>query len=218
MDVRAHLDSYRDSLRKDALDGCVDYSKAIATANPSKYPTVFDYLKYTLEAARYHAENFDPTSYKLWLPKHQEAMVLLFERMVDEILFGAEDATLDVVVSLIEEKGWNWFKFGQKAITYKLTMTDQTSLDVTVVPRFVGKWVRPGKQGEVIFDCDELTTLIASRDKDLATMVVEKKKIEECKFLGMTLVERKPVAMFKPYAHTNGDRVMDWSLPLWGNK
>jgi len=218
MDARAHLDSYRESLKKDALEGCVEYSRFVKTARPDLYPTVYDYMKYTLDAAKYHAEADDPASYKLWLPKHQEAMILLFERMVGEVLFDVEP-TLEVLLALIHERGWNWFKFQKKSITYKIRLENDELLELKIIPRYrldtlCATDTRPGV---ALMDSDEISSVLALSDTALARQIANHKKEHPgMKFMGMALMEREARVEYQPLPRVNGERVRDWAMPLFG--
>jgi hypothetical protein len=70
----------------------------------------------------------------------------------------------------------------------------------------------------VLFDTDEISSLLSSKDKTLAKQVVEHKKETRTtieKFLGYHLLDREPTVLYRPLDKVNGDRVRDWALPLF---
>ena len=220
MDTSRHLDSYRESLKKDAFEECIDYAKETPTARPDKYPTVYYFIKYSLDAAKHFSYEGNTHSYILWLRRHQEAMTLLLERMVTEILFedGVETTPPDVLCVLMREKGFAWFKFAKNALCLSMRVPDNSRVELVLVPRYATKF-KPvwGDPAVAAFDADELRLLLTECNPEVAREVLHYKQgAQGTKFLGLHSMDKEldPVPVYKPVSALNSDVVLDWSLPL----
>jgi len=217
MDYITHFSQYRRSLKKDALEGCVDFSKTIPTNRPEA-PTAYDYLKIALQHAEKYAASSDYYSYSKYLYQHRAAMVKLFERMVSLELCEVppERITQDMYFSLINEKGWKWYKFCPTAmsISYKFTGLGDEMIDI--VPRYYGDFC--DFTGRPLFDADEMIFL-DKHEADLGGYILLwKKERPGFKITGMRDIKESPSnrsIIYKPSTAVNKEEVIDWSLQLF---
>ncbi len=209
MDTARHFSSYRESLKKDALGGFDAYASIITTAQPDSYPHAIDYLKHTFAHAASTAASQNAASYKIWVERHRFAMMALFDRMVEDVLWDYRSVKATSLTRLVEENGWSWFKFCRLPLSVKMQI-EGGPVDIVFVPRydeaFRSFWSRPG---QATLDADE-GRIIFSEKPDVTVPIIRRKL--EAPGHKMVGEER----LFRPVEGLNGpSAVVDWSLPLF---
>lgn len=223
MDLNKHFQTYRASLGKDALEGCVEYTKSVPTAQPEIYPTVYDYLHVALNNVRESVFKNNESEYRLWIGRHQTGMVAIFERMVRAAL--PETLTKHAILDLIRDKGWNWFKFNPASVTIDLNLGKTAPEMVTLcwVPRYSKKFSEHWNTSSAVpFDADELEQFWILMDDEttpqrLTQPAIEfKKRNPGQKLISLSTREGTNIGLYKPIGLVNSDNtVVDWTLPLF---
>lgn len=216
MDLAKHFAAYRESLRKDALDGFDDYAATIPTAKPDVYPKTIDYLKHAFSSCLSAVRNNHEPAYREWLPRHQGAMIALFDRMVEDDMWDYKNTTAASLMALITDRGWNWFKFCRKSLELTLRVgllgMPEAPLKVVFIPRysedFKGLW---SATGQVVFDADEGRFVFGEKlGPDFSHPIMNHKLWNP----GYKLVSGEP--RYTAIASLNTpEAVVDWSLPLF---
>ena len=224
MDLEKHFTTYRASLGKDALEGCIEYAKETPTAQTDLYPTVYDYLNLALNNVKTAMVSKNERDYTLWLSRHQAGMTAIFEKMVQRLLpEDRQDITVVHVYDLINKHGWKWFKFCPVSLTMTMELQKKEPEKVALhwVPRYTkqydGDWKgRPG----VPFDADELAQFwTLERTPETTRKVTHpaiefKRRLPGQKFLKVDI--EAGCSCYKPIGEVNSDNtVVDWSLPLF---
>lgn len=215
MDLKAHFESYRDSLKQDLFDECEDYAKRTITADPTKYPTVYSYLSLSLNSVKKAMDEGNQESYRGWLCHHQKAMLALLERMADEILWGQDTVDVAQYMTLIKEKGWNWYKFCRKSIRLQLTIADE-SVPLEIIPRYSGLFADIWRLNKrTTFDANEMYLLNLYKETELPKQILAMKRGSPPMKLVKVMGDKDPV--FRKLPAINTDEVIyDWSLSLFG--
>jgi hypothetical protein len=217
MALQEHYESYRDSLQKTILEGCVEFAKATPTARPDLWPTGYDYLNTAVNNIRRALAIGDPDGYHLWLKNHQAAMLALFQKMVGEELVRRGGGTELNVIDMIKERGWRWFKFCPYSVMLKFRANWDPNFDpwMAWLPRYVdeGKWSCPGT---AVFDADEMEAILASATPEIMAGVL-KFKVEHPwhKIVEFAGAAKKPE--YLEVKEINVGLVSDWSLELFPN-
>lgn len=223
MNLSKHFESYRASLRKDALDGFDEYASIVGTAKPDRFPKVIDYLKYAFQCTSSAVKSVDEQGYKAWVVRHQEAMIALFDRMVGDHLWDYENTTPEDLFDMIQRLGWNWYKFCRLPILFKLRTGlnggPDKLLDMVFIPRyapeFKNKW---GAKDLIVLDADEGSIFFdGTKTPKFTHPVIEFKMAHPGqKLLRVDVAGKENQCYYKPVAAINdADVVVDWSLPLF---
>jgi hypothetical protein len=217
MDLKKHFNSYRESLHKDALEGCIEYARKAPTASPVQYPTVYDYLNYARGCAAAAAETDNADAYESWLKGHQKAMTALFERMVDEEIKARGGYEPSKVFEMASLKGWNWFKFADKSLAMKLNVSEEFAPFLLWIPRYAEKFAaaRTEAADHAVFDADELRLIFHGKPGPEVVHAVIKHKLANPNIKFLT-IRPGPEVSFKALDKINtGETVLDWALPLF---
>lgn len=211
MNLSEHFNSYRQSVLKDSLEDSTWYAQQRATKNPAAWPTAYDYTTYVLGDIKLAIERGNEANYKIFLQRHQQAMIALFEAMVEEELWGYSNLKGEDLLRLIDNRGPKWFKFSKHSITMKLRLADGAEHQMTWVPRYSEAFARLWREpaGHLVFDADELY-LLRSCGKDML-------KVRQ-NFPGMKAFLLTPggsTTVSKTVESINKDQVRDWTLPLF---
>jgi hypothetical protein len=215
VDLVRHLETYRTSLRKDALTGCAEYSKNLPTDD---YPSVFNYLSEALRNAQAAAEAGDHHNYRTWVSRHRDGTVALFERMVQEALWDYEDVSAEHIHQMVNDRGWPWYKFCKRWLDMTMRMTldgAEQSVRMVWLPRYTREFTDGWFwKDRVVFDADELGWLMTAGNTPKDTGPVVKFKLDnpQQKFVK---VEGGAV-FYKPLLKVNeGAEIVDWTLRLF---
>lgn len=223
-----HFESYRWSLAKVSLEGAEIYAKTVATKRPDEYPTIYDYLKHILTKTKDALFEADQDLYYDYLKKHQFGMIQLFEKMVEERLWGYEHAVYDDYSKMINQWGYNWFKFsklydeGKKVSGLECNLKDFDRKEVILIPRYLSE--QPEKQEHVILDSDELRGLNLLKEVknfDELLICILKMKIKEPNLKVHIPEDFKIEGIVEPASVlcklddlNDWLRVREWTLPL----
>ena len=225
MDTAKHFESYRSSLKKSALEGFDEYAAVIPTAKPHEYPKTIDYIRHAFGNATSAAKEQRRDDYRLWVDRHRRAMLALFDRMVSDELWDYRLVDELSLLRLIEQRGWNWFKFCRIPLELTLsgltltTSTASTSEPRTVylVPRYSEEFRRFWEKG-LALDADE-AALFLRKEGDLKTptfttpVLNYKNSNPGQKLLS---VDTSTVCRYSGISDINTClSVVDWSLPLF---
>ena len=112
MDLQKHYDSYLESLRGDALEHYEQFAKDTPTKNAKRWPTIFDYVCEVVGLIKDAISRNDKTAYLTLLGQHQQAMIAMFCKMVEELTWKCKE---DYAEDLLKHfsRGWkgSWIKF-----------------------------------------------------------------------------------------------------------
>jgi hypothetical protein len=220
MDTLKHFELYRASLKKDALEGFDDYAGTIPTAKPDLYPKTIDYLKHAFSHTSAAAHEQREPDYRAWVARHQGAMLALFDRMVEDLLWDYHCTTERDLLDLIQNHGWNWFKFCRMAFIVKLKVAlggpPERLVDIVFIPRYSPEFKKHwAAKGSVVLDADEAKFFFSEKKNPTLTHPVMLFKLDNPgqKLLRVTSQNQ---CFYKPVDELNGpDTVVDWSLPLF---
>lgn len=219
MNIAEHFQLYRAQLKVESLPGCVEYAKQKVTAKPEAFATAYDYLLMAMGRLRDIVAVDDRQGYAEWLPRHQYAMVSIFEEMVAESLWDYRQIDAESLLRLIDTEGLGWFKFSAKSLEFKLDLGGK-KVDLILVPRYDQKYQKTwGRDGVAVFDANEAAAVFSGRS--LEPGKTSKVALEVVAFK-LSLPRHKVVrieggvASHKPVAKLNKEGgVDDWTLPLW---
>lgn len=152
MNIKEHYETYRELLSKDALKGYEDYAKKTPTAQQEKWPSVYDYLAHAVTHVRASVQSYNVDDYKKWLPRHQEAMILLFEFMAKDVvrLNGSTEEAFSALFAL----GWNWYKFSNVIAHFDNHIW---------VPRYCKQFDREINSKKPCFSADEMQLVLKNK-------------------------------------------------------
>lgn len=205
MDLAKHYESYKRSLLKDALGESAWYSKQIRTNTGEP---VFDWLSRRVETIKEYVATGAELVYKSSIERHQEAMIHLFEAMVEDHLWDYKLCGPEQLLDLIDDQGCNWFKFAKRHLKFNVEGTP-----MVWVPRYVYPWAALGTNGTcVAFDADELYVL-RRYPAQAKRMFLEKQASP-----GMKIFATTPNASYlkqKPWLCNTESAVNDWTAPLF---
>lgn len=204
MTLEEHFQLYRAAIKEGALEGYEDFAHKTPTKTPQTYPTIYDYIKTLTQAVLGAAQNYDHRAYWEFLHRHQFAMIQLFSKMVEQLLWGYDGIEVKTLMLLIDEYGWDWFKFNQKSMVVKLKSGDT----ILVIPRYDTRFF---DKGAVCLDADEMRILAESSGDLLKVIGIKRQKDDLVKVyeVSESFVSMEPVESFN-----TGSQIRDWTLPL----
>jgi len=204
MTLEEHFQLYRTALKEGALEGYEEFARKTPTKTPQTYPTIYDYVKTLTQAVLGASQNYDHRAYWEFLHRHQFAMIQLFSKMVEQLLWGYDGIEVDTLLKLIEEYGWDWFKFNQKTMVVKLKSGDIAF----IIPRYNTIF---SERGAVCLDADEMRILEEGGGDILKVVGIKKQRGDLVKVYGVSesFVSMEPVESFN-----TGSQIRDWTLPL----
>jgi len=216
MNLQEHYASYCASLGKDMLEETELYAKVTPTKDRSLHRTIHEYLVDLVRTIRATIENKDEETYKKILRRHRFALLMLFGKMVREML---EDTDLQDGLTyfyLARDLGWNWFKFaGIRCLQIKLK--DGPVPGFNLVPSYTEDNAPYCTPGTNYIDADEAKYLSTLPAVEVESFFSAKRKLGTgCwKFL----YREEGVFSFETPEKYNcpHSRDMDWSLPLEGS-
>lgn len=213
MNIASHFESYRASLKRDALEGFDEYATIVATAKPDAYPKVIDYLKHAFSRTASAVQSGVEAEYRIWVERHQGAMVALFDRMVEDELWDYRGTTAKDLMDLITNRGWHWFKFCRKSLCFTMSGIVEGKLDVVFIPRYAESFRKEwaAAEGRVVFDAAEGRYLFGEKKGPDYTHPIIHHKLKNP---GHRLVDGAPTYRSAEQVNTP-EAVIDWSLPLF---
>lgn len=213
--MAAHLESYRDSVRRDALEDTADFARKIPTKNPKEFPTAYDYLYASLSNAKHATSIGNTERYKYWVMQHRDALAKLHELRVKDLMkpYGTPDPSL--AYAFIQEMGWKWFKFYDHTLKMQLEITPSFKPHLVWVPRFLKKWESVWlKKGVCALDADELKFIWDLKDPKIAHSIIRFK--EKSPGLKINCVEGDNITYNAVIDYNSEGPVLDWSLSIFG--
>lgn len=153
MNLATHFQSYRESVLADSVPELSWYAKNRATKSPT-WPTVYDYTTFTLQDIKLGIERNHRQHYEVSLLRHQQAMIAIFEAMVEEELWGYNNLKGEDILRMIDNRGPKWFKFCKKAV--ELTIGQR----MVWIPRFSSEFAKHCVRSDCrVVSADELPLL-----------------------------------------------------------
>lgn len=179
-DAPLHLASYRECLASEVPPYATEYAKLVATAQPAKYRTVYDFLFETRENVKAASVSGDFEVYRHYLDLHQRGLLHLLDKMLADLLDDYKDVSADTLQELIDgrgwrwlspdvvgfrEKGWQWFKHSKVGFRRPVSI-GKTSVDVAFIPRYSERQIHhwDGKC-EAYFDATEIGLIFRRGEK-----------------------------------------------------
>lgn len=213
--IHSHLASYRDSVGS-------GYSKTFNVANFAKtiqIPdvtdlTAYDYLKTYMARAIHYADKEDLDGYKEALLNHQQSLLnVLSRKSLEGILPEAQTDPL-VLLDLISERGYLWFKHYTTPFTITMKFKDlDATAEILFIPRYIKLW-QPYWEGKryTVIDADELNIITVNKLTRLGRKIYEfKKRLPAVKITGLNDIDFD----YKEVSAINDHLVTDWTLPLF---
>lgn len=194
MNLARHYESYRESVKADALEGWVEFSRS------EEGRGAHTYLRLCVSEIQASIEENNRTRYEDQLVRHQDCLLKLFSKMFkDELVkrLSSSHALLDI----IHEKGWNWFKFHSMPIS----MGNSDYGDLYWIPRYTQD-IKPG----LVFDANELALLFKENPSK-----EKMKEISEIKASTLAKITRIQDGKFFWHHGGNAELVVDWTWPLF---
>jgi len=204
MTLEEHFQLYRAALKEGALEGYEEFARKTPTKNPQTYPTIYDYVKTLTQAVLGASQNYDHRAYWEFLRRHQFAMIQLFSTMVEQLLWGYDGVEVDTLLKLVEEYGWDWFKFNQKSMVVTLKSGDT----VLIIPRY---YIKIYERGAVCLDADEMRILGEGGGDIHKVIGIKKQRGDLVKVYG---VSESFVSMEFVESFNTSTQIRDWTLPL----
>lgn len=189
MTLTRHFQQYRELVSLDAFPNYVEYSKRLQTADPSRFPTVFDYLVYIRKITQSHADCGNTIPYFESIANHQEAFLSLFSKMYEEETKDGDP------LAPVSKYGWRFFKYSSFII----------QLDkLTIIPIYHKKYLEYIESGMPCFSGDEMK--VAMDNAPLADKILDEKR----KGLFYLNTVQGEIA-FTPLYERNSGAVRDWT-------
>lgn len=203
--MKAHFESYRTSLKKDVLEGYLDYVNQVHYNDQGLMATYLINLKNTITKA---IEEENVMDYNMCLSEHQSIMKNVFRALfVDETvrrMREGRERTL-AILDIVYEKGWKWFKNCEEL---HLEYTNCTLIPVHkdfTRPMYSEKPVFDASEMEKVFSASESAAKLAVATKINHPIGEKPLVIDNIDSCGATYFVRKP----EDESNQNG-LVTDW--------
>lgn len=212
MDIQAHLDSYRSSVRKDTPEDVRAY--AMEQEKP-----VYEKLMALINSMRLTT---DLSLYKQQIQVHQKEMLNLCNRFVG-LFVNLKEPSLNNFMELERRFGVVGLKFTGQMIRTRLHK-HVGNIQCAIIPTYSPKYCRALPKDYVAMDADELSlfTYALTLRPQIAQEIVRRKRLQPWeKIVGVTIdVVAPPLALqITPLHNINTfDSVGDWTLPLFPSK
>lgn len=211
MNLVEHYGSYKKSFKKDAPGEYVEYAKAVEYRDQKLHKTEYDNVSNLVYNINLMIELNNEDGYFRFLKKHQYEVLRLFDRMVEEVIFGYDGCTDKTMLNLIKTYGWNWFKFARKSVT----ITAKDGSTVFVVPRYTEEFEDIWRSGKFCLDANEMTFI--SNPDDYSSIKTTKSLMSD-RILKIVDKRVDPEGMFhfemSDINNINDSLVYDWVLSL----
>jgi hypothetical protein len=186
MNLQLHYESYRASASKDLLDGVPEFSKTVPV---NGYGNAFTFFSAATANIKKAIAAKDKATYVDWLLGHQKAFIGMLEKYVAAT--GLEG------LDLIEKKGWRWFRFTNKRLFI------HGDKPMIWIPRYL-----PSDHAclDVLIDAEEMESVFAKKDPNLAKELYARKATHMCKIL--------PDDVGYDLDTINTGEVRDWTMRL----
>lgn len=171
MNLEEHFKGYRTFVKRDVLDGYVEYANSSAREDGSTVSKYIVGLKHQIEL---EAVRGNKDSYNILLVKHQECLLQVFTSMSynqhQSYIARGKDSKI-AILDMIHIKGWNWFKF--------LHPVEITFDKFILVPRHLEKHY---SEKLPVFDADEMKLLFEAKlDMPQVDRILRRKKTAQYK-------------------------------------
>jgi len=206
MDLRSHFVAYRTHLSKTALLGGEEYAKIVRTKD--NLATAAEYLAYFRDMAKMAAEEMNLSKYSAMLKCHQNGMLSLYAKMVDDDLLGMRQASQESILDMIAFRGWHWMRHIPKVIYCTYNLGPHGKVTAAIVPNFGEAFRSLWKDCDVVLDAEEMAFLSGKEKSGLPLQVIlEKKKRPRTKYC--------EDGTFRSADQNNTiSDLVDWALPL----
>lgn len=222
-ELEKHLATYRAQVKAEGLVAefssgrmdYIEYARHKPTADPARYPKTYDYLAMAMDNVIKAVRTQNERDYVTWLPRHQEAMICLFEEMVSEDLWGYSSDDQARILRMLEGRGWQWFKFCRQPLRYQKVFEGKT-IDLIFIPRYAPPYIDLcNYKATAVFDANEISLLSLDPRPEV---IAFKLKNPRSKIFSLQVSEQTgevKVALAKQICEINTRSALDdWALRI----
>lgn len=200
MDLSTHYESYRKEVQLDAFPDFQVVANATPTADPEKFPSVLDYLKYATGQIKHRIEINDEASYWIALKNHREAIFALFQMMFEREVAAIPKLREPAILDVVQRYGWRKLKFASTILEFD---------GFTIVPRYTWQF-RNVCEIEVCLNADEMAKVMHARPPENLLRQLMAGKEEQQYLISIAQIANVMI----PMEERNTKLVYDWSGDL----